>query len=103
MNSNSLTKTTQPSFALPALLSDAINSNLWKVGKVLEKITEQGDQISRTFMPINFRVTPFFSQSTLPRCSIQTFFMSLCLLAGLQDEQAVLPLILVERICQRSA
>ena len=86
MNIELDTKTTQPALIAAATSSDDGHLNLWKVGKVLEKITEQGSEIAKTFSILNVGITPFLLQSLPPRCSVQSFFISLCLLAGLQDE-----------------
>ena len=86
MNSELETKTNQPFLAATASSADHNHVNLWKVGKVLEKIAEQGTEISKTFSISNSGITPFLLQSLPPRCSVQSFFISLSLLAGLQDE-----------------
>jgi hypothetical protein len=43
-------------------------------------------------------MTPFDSV-TIPKIGIDWYFILLCINAGLQEEQAVVVLILIERLC----
>lgn len=47
-------------------------------------------------------VTPFHSEQ-VPPISILWYFVSVCLNAGLQDEQAVAVLVLIERLCSHAS
>ena len=54
-----------------------------------------------TILTKNCVVTPFHSQSA-PEMSVLWYFVSLSVNAGLQDEQAVVTLVLIERFIQKA-
>lgn len=66
---------------------------------MLEKLSETGDQIVQNqinlVQPHN---TPFHSK-TRPPISVLTYFVTVAINAGLNDEQAIAVLILIERLC----
>lgn len=70
------------------------HSKLYQVGSVLKKLVETGDMLPPTSLTLN----PFYSSES-PDISIEWYFVLLCVNTGLQEEQAVVILILIERLC----
>ena len=77
-----------------------VNSNLlahskhYQVGRVLKRLVETGDQIQAPQLNIN----PF-SASQTPELSIEWYYVLLGMNVGLQEEQSIVILILIERLC----
>lgn len=81
-----------PAFA-PHLL---VNSKLAQVGSVLKTLVESRDQLASSLPQLG--VSPFHS-AVAPDISIDWYFVLLCVNSGLQEEQAVVVLILIDRLC----
>lgn len=74
----------------------------FQVGQVLEKLAETGDQIPKEHclqLGQPPKITPFHARTPAP-ISVTTYFVTVAINAGLADSQAILCLILVERLCQ---
>lgn len=69
-----------------------------QVGRVLQQLTETGNE---THANPNAPST-FFHSSMVPDLSIQCYFIYVAMNSGMQAEQALCVLILVERVCKRS-
>jgi hypothetical protein len=61
---------------------------------MLQLLAEVGDKL-----PVSGLMPTIFALQHMPRMSVLTFFLQLASTAGLQDEQAILVLILIERLC----
>ena len=77
----------------------------YQVAQVLEKLAETADLIpSEHFEQLGHsnQVTPFHSKTACP-ISIMNYFVTVCINSGLQGDQAIAVLILIERLCQSAS
>lgn len=61
---------------------------------MLQMLADLGDK-----MCVGFNAPTIFDLDNPPRVSILVYFLQLASTAGLQDEQSILVLILIERLC----
>lgn len=78
---------------IPGLISLS-GSQVFKVGRMLQMLADVGDKL-----PDAFQTPTIFDLESRPRASILVYFLQLASTAGLQDEQSILVLILIERLC----
>lgn len=70
-------------------------SQTFKVGRMLALLADIGDKMAMEHsVPRSI-----FTHEHLPRASIIVMYLQITSNAGLQDEQAILVLILIERLC----
>ena len=78
------------------------SSKFYQVSRVLKRIVANGDALLATMAVRECgTVTPFHSL-TIPDISIEWYFILLAINSGLQEEQSVVILILIERLCNNA-
>ena len=73
------------------------SSKFYQVSRVLRHLVDTGDALN---VPLG-ELTPFHSL-TVPEISIEWYFILLAINSGLQEEQSVVILILIERLCNNA-
>jgi len=74
------------------------SSKFYQVSRVLRNLVDTGDALN---VPQQGEPTPFHSL-TVPEISIEWYFILLAINSGLQEEQSVVILILIERLCNNA-